>query len=302
MQLVVTRNILFPVALEIHFLRTHNDIISFLNDQLYLTNSSPKPAAPPINANIIYNTYPPPMNTIPPHHPHSHLVVPPDRPDQVINTAPVTIPPRANTIMTIPCTLPHSGNYLLEPSQQHFTVHLLQYTPVIIDAVNDNLPMPFINHSDREIVIPKHSYVGAMERVHESDQHIVPTTISPDPVSQHALSECLAHSDALPNQRESLCIILQENSGVFGSSIADLTSTPSSNILLTLAMLNPLSRQHTAPVTIIDRKLKNRWRRCYKTVLLNLALVLGPALLGWLRKQTKLWDSVSTTEALIKPL
>ena len=39
-QLVVTRNILFPVVLGIDFLRTHGGIISFPTNQLYLTNSS----------------------------------------------------------------------------------------------------------------------------------------------------------------------------------------------------------------------------------------------------------------------
>ena len=51
------------------------------------------------------------------------------------------------------------------------------------------------------------------------------TNTSPEPVSQHALSECLAHSDLLPNQRQTLYTVLQENSGVFGSGTADLTST-----------------------------------------------------------------------------
>ena len=48
----------------------------------------------------------------------------------------------------------------------------------------------------------------------------------PEPVSQHALSECLAHSDLLPSQRQSMHTLLKENSGVFRSSIADLSSTP----------------------------------------------------------------------------
>ena len=48
----------------------------------------------------------------------------------------------------------------------------------------------------------------------------------PEPVSQHALSECLAHSDLLPSKRQSMHILIQENLGVFGSSIADLSSTP----------------------------------------------------------------------------
>ena len=126
--------------------------------------------------------------------------------------------------MAIPCTLPCSGNYLFEPSQQHFVEYPVQYTPVIINAENDNLPVHFINHSDHDIVIPKHSYLGAMKKKQESDQDIVHTNTSPEPVSLHAFSECLNHSDLLHNQGQSLCTILLENSGIFGSSIAELTS------------------------------------------------------------------------------
>ena len=86
-----------------------------------------------------------------------------------INTAPVTIPGRTNTIMTIPCTLLCSGNYLNEPSAQNFADHPVHCTPVIINAANDNLPVHFINHSDRDVVVPKHTHVGAMEKVQESD-------------------------------------------------------------------------------------------------------------------------------------
>ena len=65
-----------------------------------------------------------------------------------------------------------------------------------------------------------------MEKVQELIQDIVHTDTSPEPVSQHAFPECLTHSDLLPNQRQSLCTVLPENSGVFGYSIADLTITP----------------------------------------------------------------------------
>ena len=61
-QLVVTRNILFPVILGIDFLQTHGGIISFPTNQLYLITSSPKPADQPINANRIYSTYTPPIH------------------------------------------------------------------------------------------------------------------------------------------------------------------------------------------------------------------------------------------------
>ena len=128
--------------------------------------------------------------------------------------------------MTIACALLCSENYFFEPSKQHFVDHPVQYTPLIINAENDNLPVHFINHSDHGVVISKHSYVKAMEKVQESDQDIFHTNTSPESVSQHTLSKCLVQSDLLPNQPQRLYDVLQENSGVFGSSIADLTSTP----------------------------------------------------------------------------
>ena len=62
-------------------------------------------------------------------------------------------------MMTIPCALPRSGNSLLELSKQHFIDQPVDYTLVTVNAENDNLPVHFINHSDHEVVIPKHSYV-----------------------------------------------------------------------------------------------------------------------------------------------
>ena len=129
-------------------------------------------------------------------------------------------------MMTNPCTLPRSGNSLFELSKQHFADQPVESTPVIINAENDNLPVHFINHSDRDVVVPKNTYVRAMEKVQESDRDNLSTNATPEPVSQHALSECLAHSDLLPSQRQSMHTLLKENSGVFGSSIADLSSTP----------------------------------------------------------------------------
>ena len=225
-QLVVTRNILFPVALGIDFLQTRGGIISFPTNQLYPTTSSPTPADQPINTNRIYNMYTPPIHAPTPYHSHPSITVPPNHPYHVINTAPVTIPARRNTIMTIPYTLPCSRNYLFESSAQNFADHPVHCTPVIINAANDNLPVHFINHSDRDVVVPKHTYVEAMEKVQESDRDNLSTNATREPVSQHALSECLAHSGLLPTQRQSMHTLLQENSGVFRSSMADLSSTP----------------------------------------------------------------------------
>ena len=65
-----------------------------------------------------------------------------------------------------------------------------------------------------------------MEKVQESDQGMCHGDTFAELVNPHALSECLAQSDLMPNQRQRLCNVLYKNSGVFGSSIADLTSTP----------------------------------------------------------------------------
>ena len=225
-QLVVTRNILFLVVLGINFLQTHGGIISFPTNQLYLPTSSPTPADQLINANHIHHAFTPLIHATAPYHSHPYITVPPTHPYHVINTAPVIIPARANTIMTNPCTLPHSGNSLFELLKQHFDDQPVESTPVIINAEDDNLPVHFINHSDRDVVEPKHIYVEAMEKVQESDRDNLSTNATPEPVSQHALSECLAHNDQLPSQRRSMYTSLQENSGVFGSSIAALSSTP----------------------------------------------------------------------------
>ena len=63
--------------------------------------------------------------------------------------------------MTIPCTLPRSGNYLFEPSAQNFVDHPVHCTPVIINAANDNLPVHFINQSDHDVTVPNGKFLLA---------------------------------------------------------------------------------------------------------------------------------------------
>ena len=135
---------------------------------------------------------------------------------------------------------------------------------MIINAANDNLPVHFINHSDRDVVVPKHTYVGAMEKVQESGRDNLSTNATPEPVSQHSLSECLAHSDLLPSQRQSMHTLLKENSGVFGSSIADLYSTPLVQHYIDTSNAKSIKQRAYRLATIIVRKSKSRWRRCYE--------------------------------------
>ena len=168
-QLFVTRNILFPEVLGIDFLQTHGGIVSFPTNQLYLTDFSPKPTDPPINTSHIQNTYTSPIHTPNTYHSCKRITVHPNSPYHIINTEPVFMPARVNTMITISCTLPRSRNPLFELLKQHFADQQVESTPVIINAENDNLPVHFINHSEGDIVLPKYSYVGPMEEVQESN-------------------------------------------------------------------------------------------------------------------------------------
>ena len=278
--------------LGINFLQTHGGIITFPTNQLYLTTSSPKPANQPINTNHTYNTYTPPIHAPIPYHPHPRITVLPNHPNHVINATSVTIPARKNTIMTIPCTLPCSRNYWFEPSEQNFADHPVHCTPVIINAANDNLTVHFINYGDRDVFVPNHTYVRVMEKVRESDRNNLSTNATPEPVSQQALSECLAHSDLLPSQRHSMYTLLHKTQ-VSSAPLLLISPVPHLyNITLTLVMLNPSSNEHTTLATIIVRKSKSRWRRCYTTVSSNLVLAFGLAPSCWLRKQITHYDSV----------
>ena len=77
-------------------------------------------------------------STICTHHPYTPQTIPfssqhnctPQPSLHLINTAPVTIPARRNTIMTISYTLPCSRNYLFESSAQNFADHPVHCTPV----------------------------------------------------------------------------------------------------------------------------------------------------------------------------
>ena len=208
---------------------------------------------------VTSTTQRPPVHSPNTYHPYSRITVHPSKPYHIINTGPVIIPARTNTIMTIPCALPHSRNYLFDPRKQSFVDQPVQHTPVIFNAENDSLPVHFINHGDHEVVIPKHSYVVTMVKVQKSNKDILPTNISPEPVIQHTLYQHTGN-------------------------------------------VKSIKQEHTAPASTIVIRLKNRWRRCYKTALSNLLLVPGPALLCWLKKQIKYNDSVYTAGALIKPL
>ena len=86
--------------------------------------------------------------------------------------------------------------------------------PLGINAENKNLPVHFMNHSDQEVVIHKHSYVVAMENDQEWNHNIYLSGTSSEPVNQCTLSECLGKSDLLPKQNQQLYNAPSENSGI----------------------------------------------------------------------------------------
>ena len=59
------------------------------------------------------------------------------------------------TIMTTPCGLLRSKNFLFKPSQQHFVDQTVQYTPVIINAENGNLPVTLSTTVTMKILYPR---------------------------------------------------------------------------------------------------------------------------------------------------
>ena len=109
---------------------------------------------PPINADHIHNTYTPSIHTPNTYLSSSHLTVHTNQPNHKINTKPIIIPARVNTMMTNPCILPRSRNSLFKLPKQHFADQPVEFKSVIINAENYNLPVHFINHSDRDIVYP----------------------------------------------------------------------------------------------------------------------------------------------------
>ena len=99
----------------------------------------------------------------------------------------------------------HQHNYVPPGPSQH---PWPSYTPNRLS--NQYSPRPsYRSHANRD------TYVGAMEKFQESNRDNVSTNATPESVSQHALSECLAHSDLLSSQCQSMHTPLQQNSSVF---------------------------------------------------------------------------------------
>ena len=97
-----------------------------------------------------------------------------------------------------------------------------------------------------------------MEKVQESDQDMYHAGNSPEFVNQRALSECLVQSDLLPNQRQRLYTALQQNSGVFRSSIADLTSTSLAKHYIDTGKVTPMKQRMYCTSHHHRKEIKNQ--------------------------------------------
>ena len=139
----------------------------------------------------------------------------------------------------------------------------------------------FINHSDHKVVIPKHSYVEAMEEVSKNQTKIYPTPTLPqnqlvNTPYPNALfkvtSSPLNVNDCTTSFRKTL---VSSNPVLLTSPVLPLLNT-----ILILATLNPSNIECIVPAITIVRKLKNGCRRCSKTASSNPVLVLGLVLLS----------------------
>ena len=124
-----------------------------------------------------------------------------------------------------------------------------------------------------------------MEKVQESDGNNLSTNATPEPVSQNALSECLAYSDLLPSQRQSMHTLLQEN--------RRLALAPSCSALLdTGSPVNLLSEKIQRQLNLAATPLESHYKLLGATgeTLTTLGTVQVDILLG-----RKVW----TTTAIV---
>ena len=204
--------------------------MSFPTKQLYLTNPSPKPTESPLKNSHTQNPYTPSMHPPNIYHPHPRTSTKPNQPYHIISNEPVTIPPRANT-MNHPLCPSAFQKLLIRTVWTAFVGQPVHYTPVIINAENDNLPVHFINDSDQEIVIPKHSYVENMEPVNL--RNLLMNTYYLNAFSK--VTFCPTNVNA--------CITSFRKTLVSSDPVLlILPVLPFSNTILILAMLNPSNR------------------------------------------------------------
>ena len=83
----------------------------------------------------------------------------------------------------------------------------------------------------------------------------------------------------MSNQRQRLRNVLYKNSGVFGSSIADLTSTPLGKHYIDTGNPKPIKQKAYRTSHHHRNEIEKQVKGCYKTALLNPVSVHGPVLM-----------------------
>ena len=192
--------------------------------------------------------------------------------------------------MTFPCTLPRSWKYLFEPSTQLFVDQPVHCTPMIMLQMTT---YPSTLSIIVNVLLYRSTVMSEPWRKSKNWTEIPqpPTLFQNQLVNMHYLNAFPTASCCPTNFN--WWIPSWEKTLVSLNPLLLISTVPSLyNITSTPLMLNPSSKEHTALATIVVRKLKSRWRRCYEMVLLNLVLALGPDLLSCLQKQMTHYDSV----------
>ena len=156
-------------------------------------------------------------------------------------------------MMTNPCTLPCSENSLFELSKQHFADQPVESTTVIINAENDNLP-GHLNHSDRDIVVPNHTYVGTMEKVQKSHHDNLSTNATQNEWVNTHYPNFLPTVTCFP-ANANWCIPPFKKTHVSLDPVLLISPIRHlHDITLTLVMLSPSSKDSTSS-NLLNRKL-----------------------------------------------
>ena len=120
--------------------------------------------------------------------------------------------------------------------------------PLGINAENKNLPVHFMNHSDQEVVIHKHSYVVTMENDQEWNHNIYLSGTSSEPVNQ-----CTYYLNVL----EKVTFYLTKINN-YTMPLQKTLAYFSLSTIMTMGMLNPSNKEPIEQGTTTKRKSKGK--------------------------------------------
>ena len=132
-------------------------------------------------------------------------------------------------------------------------------------------------HSDRDAVVPKHTYFGAIEKSKNQTEIIYPPMLTQNQLVNTHYLNVLPTVTCYPANANRYIPSFKKTQVSLDPALLIFPAPYLYNITMTLVMLNPSNNERTAPATIIVRKSKSKWKKCYAMVSLNLVLALGLA-------------------------